>query len=163
VELTFCTIWNLTQYSIHYHIVYQMQSYSTYFPYLYSTYLIKEYNFHLGFEISILRHQHQCAGEMVLQDSSTQFVTWTWTAPCPHSDVSIWKHKQDDTSYKNTKGNTSQMSHIRGIITWSVAWNQEFYIMPKTTDLCRHEWTCSCLQYISNDRSQFLRWQQTGH
>jgi hypothetical protein len=43
----------------------------------YNTYLTKEYNSHPGLEISILEHQHQCQGEMVLQDSSNQFVTWT--------------------------------------------------------------------------------------
>jgi len=42
---------------------------------LYTTYLTKEYSSHPESEISILGHQHQCEGEMVLQDSSAQLVT----------------------------------------------------------------------------------------
>lgn len=50
---------------------------SSYLSNFYNTYSTKEYNSHPGFEISILKHQHQCEWEMVLQDSSTQLVTWT--------------------------------------------------------------------------------------
>ena len=46
-----------------------------YFYVLYNTYLTKEYSSHPESEISILGHQHQCEGEMVLQDSSAQLVT----------------------------------------------------------------------------------------